>query len=54
MKNIRDIDYHERHKLQTYKLVVEREGQALSNSISHRKDKYKKDNNFVLLLVNSY
>ena len=29
MKNTRDIDYHERHKLQTYKLVVEWEEQAI-------------------------
>jgi hypothetical protein len=34
MKNTRDIDYHERHKLQTYKLVVEREEQAIDGASS--------------------
>jgi hypothetical protein len=39
MKNTRDIDYHEHHKLQTYRLVVGREELVLTNSTNHRRPK---------------
>jgi hypothetical protein len=54
MKNTKDIDYHERHKLQTYKLVVEWKEQALSNEISHKGTKIKRTTILFFLLGNSY
>ena len=47
MKNTRDIDCHELHKLQIYRLVAGREELVLSNTISHEKNKYNKYSSFV-------
>jgi len=51
MKNTRDIDYHEHHKLQTYRLVAGQEELVLSVTISHWNDEYYKYSSFVFFLL---
>jgi hypothetical protein len=40
MKNTRDIDYHEHHKLQTYRLVAGQVEAVLSSTISQIEDNF--------------